>query len=136
MANDSSTFLYTAGFNHVGSYQVSCEPWMSASVTVPANSSEPLEISFPRVSKFVIVLNETGSSGDIRLGFSADGVKGTINNNFTRISGSQSFSADYRVTSIFLRSDTASEQTASIIAGLTTIPPRDFNNWSGSSGVG
>ena len=126
---DPSTFKYTAGFHHVGSYQVSAEPWMSASITIPANSSEPLEISFPRVTKFIIVLNESGSTGDIRMGFSANGVKGVENNNFTRISGSQSFSADYRVTSLFLRSDTTTEQSASVIAGLTLIPTRSFDNW-------
>lgn len=132
----SSDFKYTAGFHNVGSYQVSSQPYATASLTVPANSGTPLEISFPTVSKFIIVRNESGSSGDIRVGFSSNGVKGTENNNYIILSGSESFSADYRVTSVFLLSHTATEQTASVIAGLTTIPKRAFDNWTGSSGVG
>ena len=129
-------FKYTAGFSNVGSYQVSAEPWLSASIAVPANSASPIEITFPRVTKFIIVRNESGSTGDLRLGFSSRGIQGTLNNNFVRLSGSESFSADYRVTALYLVSDTSSPQSASVIAGLTTIPPRSFNNWSGSTGVG
>lgn len=132
----SSDFKYTAGFHNVGSYQVSTQPYLTASLTVPASSGTPLEVSFPTVSKFIIVRNESGSSGDLRVGFSAEGVKGTVNNNYIILSGSESFSADYRVTSVFLLSHTTSEQSASVVAGLTTIPKRDFNNWSGSAGVG
>ena len=132
----SDQFKYTAGFHNVGSYQVSSEPWLSASMTVPANNGTPLEISFPRVTKFIIVRNESGSTGDLRVGFSSLGVQGDTNENYAILSGSESLSADYRVKSVFLLSHTTTQQTASIVAGLTAIPTRSFDNWSGSSGVG
>ena len=132
----SSNFKYTAGFHNVGSYLVSSQPYLTSSLTVPALGSEPLEINFPNITKFVIVRNESTSTGDIRVGFSSIGVSGTVDNNYAILSGSESLSGDYRVKSVYILSDTAVEQTASIVAGLTGIPVRDFNNWTGSAGVG
>ena len=132
----SDQFKYTAGFHNVGSYQVSSEPWLSSSITVPANDGTPLEISFPKITKFVIIRNDSGSTGDLRVGFSSLGVQGDTNENYAILSGSESLSADYRVKSVFLLLHTATEQTASVVAGLTMIPTRSFGNWTGSSGVG
>ena len=132
----SSDFKYTAGFHNVGSYLVSAQPYLTSSLTVPALGNDPLQIDFPNITKFVIVRNEEGSTGDIRVGFSSIGVSGTVNNNYVTLSGSESLSGDYRVKSVFILSDGASQQSASVVAGLTTIPTRSFNNWSGSSGVG
>ena len=130
----SESFIYSVGLQNVGSYQVSGQPYLSSSITVPANSAEPLEIQFDQVTKFVIIRNETDSVGEIRVGFSSNGVKGQ---NFVRLAVSESLSADYKVTSVFLRSNTSTQQSASIVAGLTNIPSaRLTNNWSGSNGVG
>jgi hypothetical protein len=130
----SENFIYSVGLQNVGSYQVSGQPYLSSSITVPANSSAPLEIKFQQVTKFVIIRNEVDSVGDIRVGFSSGGLAGT---NFVRLAVSESLSADYKVTSVFLRSATAAEQSASIVAGLTNIPSsRLSTNWSGSNGVG
>ena len=95
-----------------------------------------MEISFPKITKFVIIRNDSGSTGDLRVGFSSLGVQGDTNENYAILSGSESLSADYRVKSVFLLSHTATEQTASVVAGLTMIPTRIFGNWTGSSGVG
>jgi len=130
----SDSFIYSVGLQNVGSYQVSGQPFLSSSITVPANSAEPLEIKFDQVTKFVIIRNETDSAGDIRVGFSSNGLK---NENFVRLAVSESLSADYKVTSVFLRSGDSSEQSASIVAGLTNIPSSRLSaNWSGSNGVG
>ena len=130
----SESFIYSVGLQNVGSYQVSGQPFLSSSITVPANTAEPLEIQFQQVTKFVIIRNETDSAGDIRVGFSSGGVKGE---NFVRLAISESLSADYKVTSVFLRSGDSSEQSASIVAGLTNIPSERLSaNWSGSNGVG
>jgi len=130
----SDNFIYSVGLHNVGSYQVSGQPYLSSSITVPANSAEPLEIQFDQVTKFVIIRNETDSAGDIRVGFSSNGVKGE---NFVRLAISESLSADYKVTSVFLRSNTTAQQSASIVAGLTNIPSERLSaNWSGSNGVG
>ena len=130
----SENFIYSVGLQNVGSYQVSGQPYLSSSITVPANTAEPLEIKFQQVTKFVIIRNETDSAGSIRVGFSANGVK---NENYVRLAVSESLSADYKVTSVFLRSATATEQSASIVAGLTNIPSERLSaNWTGSNGVG
>jgi hypothetical protein len=130
----SESFIYSVGLQNVGSYQVSGQPYLSSSITVPANSAEPLEIQFDQVTKFVIIRNETDSAGEIRVGFSSNGVKGE---NFVRLAVSESLSADYKVTSVFLRSNTTTQQSASIVAGLTNIPSERLStNWSGSNGVG
>ena len=130
----SDSFIYSVGLQNVGSYQVSGQPFLSSSITVPANTAAPLEIKFDQVTKFVIIRNETDSAGDIRVGFSSNGLK---NENFVRLAVSESLSADYKVTSVFLRSGDSSEQSASIVAGLTNIPSSRLSaNWSGSNGVG
>jgi hypothetical protein len=130
----SDSFIYSVGLQNVGSYQVSGQPFLSSSITVPANSAEPLEIKFDQVTKFVIIRNETDSADAIRVGFSSGGLAGT---NYVRLAVSESLSADYKVTSVFLRSDTATQQSASIVAGLTNIPSERLSaNWSGSNGVG
>jgi len=130
----SESFISSVGLQNVGSYQVSGQPFLSSSITVPANTADPLEIKFQQVTKFVIIRNETDSAGDIRVAFSSGGLAGT---NFVRLAVSESLSADYKVTSVFLRSGDASQQSASIVAGLTNIPSERLSaNWSGSNGVG
>jgi len=128
-------FVYSAGFNNVGSYQASAEPWCSASLVVPALGSAPLEVSFPQVTKFVVVKND--GAGSIRVGFSAIGVSGTVNNNYFALAETGSFAADFRVTGLYLLSDSGQAGTATVVAGLTGIRSGHLaDNWSGSAGVG
>lgn len=136
----SNSFIYSTGLNHVGAYQVSAQPYLSSSITAPANTAEPLEIKFGQVTKFIIVRNETDSTGDIRVGFSSGGLAET---NFVRLAVSESLSADYKVSSVFVRSDDSDTQSVSIVAGLINVPTIRLtaaspsgSNWSGSLGVG
>lgn len=123
-----------AGLSNVGSYQASGIPWTSSSLVAPASGSAPMEISFPQVTKNIIVKNVSATSGSLRVGFSANGVTGT---NFFLLDRGESFAADLRVTKIFLLSNNGTPLTASVIAGLTNISAADLpNNWSGSAGVG
>jgi hypothetical protein len=136
----SSRFNYTFGLGHVPSFQTSAKPYLTSSLTVPASGSEPLEISFYAVSRFVVITNDLDSTGTptpIRFGASANGVKGIENNNYGLLKNGQSFEAEFKLTKIYLMSDTANEASASVIAGLTGIENSHLtNNWSGSSGVG
>lgn len=73
----------------------------------------------------------------LRFGFSENGVKGLVNNNYGILNNGETFEADFRITSVFLMSDSVNECSASIIAGLTGIDKqRLVDNWSGSAGVG
>lgn len=127
--------LHRPGIGNAASYQVSGIPWVSSSLAVPASGSTVLEISFPQVSKSIIVKNVSTGSVQMRVGFSENGVKNT--NNFFILSGGESFAADLKVTKVYLMSNNSTALTASVIAGLTNIPATELvNNWSGSAGVG
>jgi hypothetical protein len=132
-----SIYNYKNGLGHVGSYEVSGIPYLTSSLTVPASSGDPLEISFDTVSKFIIITNTLPGSATnvpLRFGFSANGIQGT---NYAVLNNKETFEADLRVTSVFLISDSISACSASVIAGLTGIEAKELpNNWSGSSGVG
>ena len=114
------------GFNHVGSYQVSCRPFATASVQVAASSSTigaGTKIEFPGVTKFVIVRNEEHDAiadSKIRLAFASGGLHHP-NANYILINASSSFSADYRVSQVYIMSDGSTQPKVSVIAGITTI---------------
>ena len=126
---------YQVGLHNVGSFQVSSIPYLTASVSV--TGSVPVEISFDRVSKFVIIKNTAdalGTDAPMKFGFSANGVKGT---NYILLMNEEEYEADYKVSRLYLLAGSATEATASISAGLTGIPAASLrDNWSGSSGVG
>ena len=125
---------------HVPSFQTSCKPYFTSSLTVPASGSTPLEISFESVTRFVIITNTLEASATetpLRFGASENGVKGVENNNYGLLQNGQSFEADFKLTKIYLMSNTANECSASVIVGLTGISSQHLiDNWSGSSGVG
>ena len=126
---------YQVGLHNVGSFQVSSIPYLTSSVSV--TGSVPVEISFDRVSKFVIIKNTAdalGTDAPMKFGFSANGVKGT---NYILLMNEEEYEADYKVSRLYLLAGSATEATASISAGLTGIPAASLrDNWSGSSGVG
>lgn len=127
--------LHRPGIGNAASYQVSGIPWVSSSLAVPASGSTVLEITFPQVTKSIIVKNASTGSVNMRVGFSENGVKNS--NNFFILSGGESFAADLKVTRLYLMSNNGTALTASVIAGLTNIPATELtNNWSGSLGVG
>lgn len=127
--------IHRPGIGNASSYQVSGIPWVSSSLAVPATGSAPLEISFPLVTKSIIVKNIATGSVNLKVGFSAAGVSAGFN--YFSLSSGESFAADLKVTKIFLLSDSATQSAASVVAGLTSIPGIELsNNWSGSAGVG
>jgi hypothetical protein len=140
----SSDFKYTAGLNHVGSYQVSGIPFVTGNLTVPASGSTPLKIEFPYVTQWVSVTNT--DSKHVRLGFSEQGVKnGGSNYVLIHENTKPTFNMyNLKLTEVYLLSDTGqSVINFSLVAGLTNIPvgrvdniSPSGSNWSGSVGVG
>lgn len=135
---------YYVGIANVGSYQVSGMPFASSSIAAPASSGAPTQISFPWVTQRITIRNT--SSGDLRVGFSSNGVKGT---NYFIIPAASSTStfpqAEFRVkvNSIFLLANASTPTSASVFAELTNIDSNllvnsgpNGSNWSGSLGVG
>ena len=134
-----------SGISDAPSYQVSGVPYATASFTVPVSGSTPIAINFPMVAKFVTVVNtHSGTNAALRVGFSANGINGAVNNNYFTLDNGDSYTGEWRIASIFLLSDTTTDQTsASVIAGLTGIASTNVPgfvdgtvNWSGSDGVG
>jgi hypothetical protein len=125
------------GLNHVGNYQVSSIPFLSSSLIAPAYGGTPLTILFPSITKTVTIKNETNTSAAnkvLRFGVSINGVNGT---NYIKLNNGEAFSADIKVTTIYLISNDANTVEASVYAGLTGIENEHLrNNWSGSLGVG
>mgnify|MGYP001067316075 CR=1 FL=1 len=119
------------GLNAVGQYQLSGIPFASASIVV--SNSSITEVEFPTVTKFVTVVNEhSGSSAKLRVGFSSAGIVGS---NYFILDNGESYTGEFRVSSIFIAGDTA-PSTASVIAGLTMIETNNLpNNWSGSTSI-
>ena len=145
----SQQYPYGVGLSNVGSYQVSGIPYLTGA-TAPVSSSTPVEIVFPEVTQRIIVSN-TGLA-DLRIGFSANGVKDT-NNYFILHQHDRTTTSDYskidlrvKVSSIFLLSNSGSTTTTvRIAAELSNISTSHLqnsglngvgNNWSGSVGVG
>jgi len=64
-------------------------------------------------------------------------VQGIEDSNYAILNNGESFEAEFKVTSVYLMSDSPNECSASVIAGLTGIDQSHLaNNWSGSVGVG
>ena len=130
------------GFNHVGSYQTSARPFATASVEVAASSSTigaGTKIEFPGITKFIIVRNEEHDAiedSKVRLAFASGGLH-QPNYNYILINPSSSFSADYRVTQVYVMSDTSTQPKVSVIAGVTTIKAARVpsGSWEDTVGV-
>ena len=132
-------FKYSTGLGNVGSYQASTKPFLSSSVAI-TGSGNVIKIAFPYVTQFVTVENsgvEAESDCYMRVGFSRNGIG---EENYLILNNGESYSADWRVTAVYMRVHTTASTTnatASVIAGLTNIEADQLsNNWSGSIGVG
>ena len=127
---------YQSGLHNVGSFQVSSIPYATASIDV-TSTTNPVEINFDRVTKFVIIKNTAdamGTDAPMLFGFSENGVKG---DNYVKLLNEEEYEADFKVSRVYLLAGSATACTASISAGLTGIPASQLeHNWSGSSGVG
>jgi hypothetical protein len=123
------------GLSDVGAYQMSAVPFISGNITVVASGTSTTSITFPNVAKFVTIVNETtGTNSALRVGFSSNGVKGT---NYFILDNGESYTGEWRVTSVYLMGNSTTGCTASIIAGMTNVPYTELSsNWSGSFGVG
>ena len=127
---------YQVGLHNVGSFQVSSIPYASSSIAV-VSTTVPVEVTFEKVTKFVIVKNTAdalGTDAPMKFGFSVNGVKDT---NYILLMNEEEYEADYKVSRIYLLAGSATQATASVSAGLTGIPATSLrDNWSGSAGVG
>jgi hypothetical protein len=134
-------YVPKAGLNTVGNYQVSGIPFVTGVVNVPANTNTPLEIAFPSVTQNIIIHNHDGSV-PLRVGFSANGVKGTnywiVDEENNNGKGRPYVEMRVKTTKIYLLSNTTSPLTGAVImAELTGIEGYNLATvYSGASGIG
>ena len=130
------------GLNHVGAYQVSGQPYATASINCKGAYEGGFEVKFPYVTRWFQVVNKD-LNNDCRVGFSSFGVVG--DNYFTVAKGDADASGygissgimELKVSSIFI----SGSLDVDVVAGLTKILTGSTTtsvgpNWSGSAGVG
>tara|TARA_R110002020_G_scaffold27463_1_gene88499 strand:- start:1884 stop:2324 length:441 start_codon:yes stop_codon:yes gene_type:complete len=140
MAHGSTTtFNYQAGLGNAASYQVSGIPWVSGNINAYDSADSTQEISFPSVTQWVVVSNNTSEAGQTcRVAFSKQGCDGTSGNYYLEVpSGSVSPRLEVKVTQIYL----SGSSNMSVMAGLAgiartkldhTVLSPSGSNWSGS----
>jgi hypothetical protein len=134
----SESFIYSAGLNNVGSFQVSGIPFVTGGI----NATSATKVSFPYVTRWIEIANYS-TTADVRVGFSQNGVSNT---NYYRVGRAaagynhSSIRLEVKATEIWLSGSSAVD----IIAGLTNIPTARIDNpanspsgsnWSGSANV-
>jgi hypothetical protein len=128
------------GLNNVGNYQVSGIPFVTGALTAPTSSGTPLVITFPSVTKRVIVHN-SDTSVDCRVGFSENGVKNSnyfIAESDKSNNTSHQFDMNVKCTNIYILSQGAALTSKIFVAAeLTGITGYDLATaYSGSAGIG
>lgn len=117
------------GEGYVPAYQISPVPYVTSSnVTLGATKS----YEFPCVTKSIFVQNTAASSNVIAVAFTQNGLL-PANSNFLILSGGQSLSQDVRTSALFI-SGASGTSTFSFLAGLTSIPVKNFLTVTGSNG--
>jgi hypothetical protein len=129
--------IKSPGLGSVGSYQVSGKPFVSGSIDASAHTTGPLEISFPSVTRWVILTNHD-TSNDVNVAFSENGFS---TNNFFTVSSDTADRANMMTQRMELKVSrlyiSGAATQVDVIAGLTGIDTLEIkDNWSGSSGVG
>ena len=133
----ANSWITGVGVNHVGAYQVSGRPFATGSV----DCSTATKIEFPKVTRWIYVINNDNSSTDCRVGFSQLGVESSTNffslgqppSNGTN----ESIRLELKVSEIFV----SGSDDIDVVAGLTNINNESLSgstgpSWSGSVGVG
>jgi len=138
-----------AGLNNVGSYQVSGIPFLTGGLTAPSASATPanavpLVVQFPSVTQKIIIHNNCGSDYPLRVGFSANGVKGSnywlVEAHQTNGKSNDRIELRVKADKIYLLGHDATHNTTDIYvaAELTGIQPGFVltDAYSGSAGIG
>ena len=114
--------------HYAPAYTVSASPFVTGS-TISLGQIVP--IYFSHVSKFITVKNITAGT-TLAVAFTENGLKPENRNYFT-LGQNETYSADLRLGTIFL-SGSVGNPTYELIAGLTSIPMRNFLVVTASNG--
>jgi len=121
------------GVNSVSEYLASSLPWVTSSIAVTGSVTRH---DFPSVTSWINIKN-TSPSGVLEIGVTQYGT--LFESNVFQIPASGSFSAPYRLVSLYTMATSGSvNQTYQLAAGLTGISRRNYPNIESvvGSGVG
>lgn len=118
------------GEGFVPAYQMSATPYVTSS-NVALGATK--QINFNSVTKFFTIKNTGASSNVIAIAFSQNGLTAGASNYFP-LSGSESFSGEIRTDRLFISGSVGASTTFSLIAGLTSIPSKNFLMLTASNG--
>ncbi len=125
-------YIYKAGLGNASAFEVSGIPYVQGAIDA---KSTVVQLDFPRVTRWIVVTNDSTTDDPLRVGFSQNGVTGS--NFFPVLPGTTSPRLEVKVTELYL----SGSDNVSVIAGLTTIEIDNINtqnvspsgsNWSGS----
>jgi hypothetical protein len=120
------------GLNNTAEYMTSGLPWVSASII---SSGSVWQIDFPYVTSHLRIHLDGGNNATLAFGFTRSGSLGSNKNFLTATSqNSDTFSEHLRTKTLYIVAHT-NNVTASVFAGLTTIPTRNFPTLTGSAPV-
>jgi hypothetical protein len=106
------------GLGYAAEFQSSALPWCTASVTASVTASH---FSFPKITRFIGLINHGTVGTYIRLGFTQNGVN---SNNSIRVNGgSETQVLEFRVTDVYVRAE-GGTPTFTLYAGLANIASR------------
>lgn len=133
----------TWGVGDVPSYQLSAIPFVTSSVGTEVGTTTPIKVTFPSVTRFVVINNTDAAGGDaLRIGFTSAGVLGNGGHNSSTADRSNYFllnpatttgRLEIRCKEIFFLS-AANTAGFSIMAGLTPINNSQYPVLTGSAG--
>ena len=131
------------GVGDVPSYQLSAIPFVTSSAGTEVGVITPVKVSFPSVTRFIIINNTDAAGGDkLRVGFTEAGVKGEGGHNNSAADRSNYFllnpaettgRMEIRCKELFFLS-AANTTGFSIMAGLTPINNSQYPVLTGSAG--
>src|SRR5579863_2489610 len=117
----------SGGAGYAAEFQSSALPWMTSSVAPAAPN--PMRIQFGMVTRFITIQN-TSSTVSLSFAVTYNGcAKGT---NKYILTAEQQITLEWRITQLFIQGE-GGTPTFSLAAGLTTIPPQNFYNVTGSA---
>jgi len=134
----SSHWPKTNGPNFVPAYQVSGIPYVTSS----ACGLNPERVDFPAATRFFVIQNHgklAGNTGhaNLRVGFTENGVNGSVSKNYFMLAASGSTSRlEIRCKTLFLRADDVAVGTKikfDVLAGLSAVDAGEFPVLTGST---
>jgi len=118
------------GAGYAAEFQSSALPWMTSSVA-PAGPN-PMKINFGMVTRFITIMNTDAS---LPLSFAVTYYGAARSTNKFILPKGASLTLEWRITQMWIQGE-GGTAAFSLAAGLTTVPPQNFYNMTGSAADG